>query len=374
MNRASTPSQPETMRMCVLTEGELADITDSSETIGSDNVLSRVRDEPTTVQPQDAVFQMPPLQQPMIPSYVESQDAIFQMLELVDSSGRINFDDILSWLLDEPATVQSQDAMFQMSPPQVPETTRMSSPVLTEAGLAEGAPASVQSQDDNFPSVPLVMTLEGIPSFVDSSGRIDFDAIREWRRLERLRELHPFIDSSGAVDFDAIRVWQALEPHRAQPRDASSQMSLSEEPETTTPALTEAGFADINDSSGRIDFNDISLRLEGEPASVQSHDILPPRQPETTSHEAYQSKGLSVRTISKYLKTMSDDEIRAHDIDGDRKICAVCLDDVCGQKDKVAILDECGHEFHYCCLKKWLRRKNICPICRRTAIYILQDR
>ncbi|KAL3617249.1 hypothetical protein CASFOL_038996 [Castilleja foliolosa] len=346
----------------------------------------------------------------------------------------INFDDILSWLLDEPATVQSQDAMFQMSPPQVPETTRMSSPVLTEAGLAEGAPASVQSQDDNFPSVPLVMTREGIHSFVDSSGRIDFDAIREWRRLERLRaqprdpyptplremtqeeihsfvdssgrvdfdairefqgleplrappqvdpffltplremtleELHPFVNSSGAVDFDAIRVWQALEPHRAQPRDASSQMSLSEEPETTTPVLTEAGFADINDSSGRINFNDISLRLEGEPASVQSQDAFPS---EMTSHEGYQFKGLSVRTISKYLKTMSADEIRAHDIDGDRKICVVCLDDVCGQKDKVAILDECGHEFHYCCLKKWLRRKNICPLCRRTAIYILQDR
>ncbi|KAL3617248.1 hypothetical protein CASFOL_038995 [Castilleja foliolosa] len=64
MNRTSTPSQPETMRMPsrVLIEGEIADSTDSSETIDSDDVLLRIQDEPTTVQPQDAVFQMPPLQ------------------------------------------------------------------------------------------------------------------------------------------------------------------------------------------------------------------------------------------------------------------------------------------------------------------------
>ncbi|GFQ05917.1 E3 ubiquitin-protein ligase mbr2 [Phtheirospermum japonicum] len=76
--------------------------------------------------------------------------------------------------------------------------------------------------------------------------------------------------------------------------------------------------------------------------------------------------GLSEEAISKYLKTKNanaDDEAR----DGDRKICAVCLDDVCGG-DAVAILDDCGHEFHSCCLQKWLRRKNICPLCRRTAI------
>ncbi|KAL3648604.1 hypothetical protein CASFOL_005007 [Castilleja foliolosa] len=227
-----------------------------------------------------------------------------------------------------------------------PETIRMPSRVLTEAGLAdnndislrlEGEPASVQSLDANFP-LPRALTREERDSFTDSSGRINFDDIREW---------------------------QGLEPFRVPP-------PLDPIIFTTARTMTREERNYFTNSSGALDFDAVILFRRNNPdAFPPQDDILPPRQPETTSHEAYQSKGL---TISKYLKTMSADEIRAHDIDGDRKICAVCLDDVCGQKDKVAILDECGHEFHYCCLKKWLRRKNICPLCRRTAVYNLQDR
>ncbi|KAL3639164.1 hypothetical protein CASFOL_017071 [Castilleja foliolosa] len=196
-------------------------------------------------------------------------------------------------------------------------------------------PTPAQPETVRRPRMTRVMTREEIELFKDSSGRVNYDAILEWQGLEPLssrprtpvfaaalrpmpvEEIRSFINSSGAVDYDAILTFQQNNPDRFSPQD----------------------------------------------------DHIPrPRQPETPSHEAYilsnQSKGLSERTISKYLKTTS----AADEIDGDRKICAVCLDDVCGQKDKVAILDECGHEFHYCCLKQWLRRKNICPICRRTAI------
>lgn len=35
--------------------------------------------------------------------------------------------------------------------------------------------------------------------------------------------------------------------------------------------------------------------------------------------------------------------------------------------DDIGILD-CGHEFHTSCIKQWLILKNICPICKNTAL------
>lgn len=31
---------------------------------------------------------------------------------------------------------------------------------------------------------------------------------------------------------------------------------------------------------------------------------------------------------------------------------------------------ECGHDFHYGCIKQWLMHKNLCPICKTTALGI----
>ncbi|KAG8368402.1 hypothetical protein BUALT_Bualt15G0041800 [Buddleja alternifolia] len=46
--------------------------------------------------------------------------------------------------------------------------------------------------------------------------------------------------------------------------------------------------------------------------------------------------------------------------------CCICQEDyITG--DDVGILD-CGHEFHTCCVKQWLSVKNLCPICKMTAL------
>lgn len=35
--------------------------------------------------------------------------------------------------------------------------------------------------------------------------------------------------------------------------------------------------------------------------------------------------------------------------------------------DDIGSLD-CGHDFHTCCIKEWLTQKNLCPICKMTAL------
>ncbi|KAJ8626098.1 hypothetical protein MRB53_019405 [Persea americana] len=46
--------------------------------------------------------------------------------------------------------------------------------------------------------------------------------------------------------------------------------------------------------------------------------------------------------------------------------CTICQVDN-RENEKIGIL-ECGHEYHADCIKQWLLLKNICPICKATAL------
>ena len=44
------------------------------------------------------------------------------------------------------------------------------------------------------------------------------------------------------------------------------------------------------------------------------------------------------------------------------KECCICLEDF-NNNEKIIALN-CGHNFHKKCIKKWLVRKNSCPLCQ----------
>jgi E3 ubiquitin-protein ligase Arkadia len=75
--------------------------------------------------------------------------------------------------------------------------------------------------------------------------------------------------------------------------------------------------------------------------------------------------GLTEETImesmqqSKYLSIMEGSP-------SNLEPCCICREEyVTG--DDVGALD-CGHDFHTDCIKQWLKQKNICPICKMTAL------
>ncbi|KAJ6423661.1 hypothetical protein OIU84_024604 [Salix udensis] len=82
--------------------------------------------------------------------------------------------------------------------------------------------------------------------------------------------------------------------------------------------------------------------------------------------------GLSDATIRSQLKTRTCSsspysfnwEVSCMDQEADS--CIICQD-YYKSKEKIASLD-CGHEYHANCLKKWLRLKNVCPICKSEAL------
>ncbi|KAK1317839.1 hypothetical protein QJS10_CPA05g01338 [Acorus calamus] len=64
----------------------------------------------------------------------------------------------------------------------------------------------------------------------------------------------------------------------------------------------------------------------------------------------------------KHLSNMVEVEVARTDVEP----CCVCQEDYING-DELGTLD-CGHDFHTDCIKKWLMIKNLCPICKTTAL------
>ncbi|KAK6933334.1 Zinc finger, RING-type [Dillenia turbinata] len=47
--------------------------------------------------------------------------------------------------------------------------------------------------------------------------------------------------------------------------------------------------------------------------------------------------------------------------------CAICLEEY-KKNEAVGILKNCGHNYHVGCIKQWLLLKNVCPICKASAL------
>jgi hypothetical protein len=46
--------------------------------------------------------------------------------------------------------------------------------------------------------------------------------------------------------------------------------------------------------------------------------------------------------------------------------CCICQEDYVEDEDLGRL--DCGHDFHTACIKQWLVIKNLCPICKKTAL------
>ncbi|MFS8001112.1 putative transcription factor C2H2 family [Helianthus anomalus] len=75
------------------------------------------------------------------------------------------------------------------------------------------------------------------------------------------------------------------------------------------------------------------------------------------------SEGLSEEEISERLHVYSS-QGRMSEVDA----CSICLCEY-EKEEKMGRL-ECGHRFHAECIRRWLLSKNVCPMCRSTALTV----
>ncbi|KAJ6751219.1 hypothetical protein OIU85_001715 [Salix viminalis] len=77
------------------------------------------------------------------------------------------------------------------------------------------------------------------------------------------------------------------------------------------------------------------------------------------------STGLTEETILKLLKQERHMPINTES-PADLEPCCICQEEYAAGDD-MGIID-CGHDFHTDCIKRWLMQKNLCPICKMTAL------
>ncbi|XP_077211536.1 uncharacterized protein LOC143846842 [Tasmannia lanceolata] len=80
------------------------------------------------------------------------------------------------------------------------------------------------------------------------------------------------------------------------------------------------------------------------------------------------STGLSEETVLKFLKQQKYVSIPV-DASPEVEPCCVCQEEYV-EGDELGKLD-CGHDFHAACIKQWLMQKNVCPLCKTTALVTL---
>ncbi|XP_028775971.1 probable E3 ubiquitin-protein ligase RHG1A isoform X1 [Neltuma alba] len=76
------------------------------------------------------------------------------------------------------------------------------------------------------------------------------------------------------------------------------------------------------------------------------------------------STGLSEKLISKCL---TESIYCSSEQSQEEGSCVICLEDY-KYMDDVGTLRGCGHDYHVSCIRKWLSMKNICPICKASAL------
>lgn len=122
------------------------------------------------------------------------------------------------------------------------------------------------------------------------------------------------------------------------------------------PGLSVAGNAIDHHSDMRMNIDDMSyedLLALGE----QIGSVHPLSDENIADH-------LKTRLYCSVSENINLEELPSLDQNVD--LCIICQDQYQGN-DRLGCLD-CGHQYHHECLKKWLKLKNVCPICKSTAL------
>ncbi|XP_027915474.1 E3 ubiquitin-protein ligase Arkadia-like [Vigna unguiculata] len=83
--------------------------------------------------------------------------------------------------------------------------------------------------------------------------------------------------------------------------------------------------------------------------------------------------GLSLETIMQFMEREIFLVVDGDDSEETKEKCPVCLEEFCRGED-IGKLHLCVHKFHFDCIKEWLMQRNLCPVCRRTALERRNDR
>lgn len=110
----------------------------------------------------------------------------------------------------------------------------------------------------------------------------------------------------------------------------------------------------------RHDPNRSTLRNSSVVYLLRMHEYSPTK----TKHLSEDGSPLSEKTATMTPDCIGDsnDDLFCSEIDNEEVVCTICIATI-EEGDMIGALP-CKHRFHVECLKEWLRRKNVCPLCQ----------
>lgn len=112
---------------------------------------------------------------------------------------------------------------------------------------------------------------------------------------------------------------------------------------------------------GRVDLHDRHRDMRLDVDNMSYEELLA-----LEDKIGYVSTGLSENAI---LRNLSQHKHALWNLDLESKEqepCCICREEYCEGEDIGKL--GCGHDFHTACIKQWLMIKNLCPICKTTAL------
>ncbi|KAL3502706.1 hypothetical protein ACH5RR_037155 [Cinchona calisaya] len=173
---------------------------------------------------------------------------------------------------------------------------------------------------------------------------------------------------------------------RVQESDDTSSNDLmpivaNQEEETAMVVLNKRVESSLNDLIMPIIFDpeeETAVADQNQPVESLSNDLIMPiifyPEEETALIDLDQQgknwwdDGWEESTLEELNTTKYETTVKAAEQVGDEEAdtCVVCLGEFENQETLATL--ECGHEYHANCIKRWLNRQNVCPLCKRTAL------
>ncbi|XP_020589057.1 probable E3 ubiquitin-protein ligase HIP1 isoform X2 [Phalaenopsis equestris] len=198
------------------------------------------------------------------------------------------------------------------------------------------------------------------------SGR--FASMQEPGQSSRnVRQGHPPLYPRAAFSIDRQRDGVSGLPLSARSRDGRSRMiseirnALDLMRRGVNLRFEDVFLFDQSGFYGRADLYDRhrDMRLDVDNMSYEELLALEERI-------GYVSTGLNEETILKSLRQRKYSPCNLEVASTEQEPCCICREDY-GEGEGIGTLD-CKHDFHTDCIKQWLMIKNLCPICKTTAL------
>lgn len=129
-----------------------------------------------------------------------------------------------------------------------------------------------------------------------------------------------------------------------------------------------------DDDSGVADSNDIGTReVPASPPRASHKGLTREEIDKAAPVEKYNAPSETSKTEDasqdKSVSTLSTNVEDSKERSNSNGTCSVCLEDFKeGDRVRRIARKDCGHLFHSSCIRRWLRRRNKCPLCVRTVV------